>query len=101
MLSKLPLSSKLRLTGYCRATYCGSTYEVVGTGIAFNLLSSNYIPVWGGCLITSVDTLSFLAIQVWGDPNPNPNPNPNPDPNPNPNPDPDPDPELPGHPGVG
>ena len=39
---------------------------MVGTGIAFNLLSSGYIPVWGGCLITSVDTLSFLAIQHFG-----------------------------------
>jgi natural resistance-associated macrophage protein len=40
--------------------------EVVGTGIAFNLLSSGYIPVWAGCLITSVDALSFLAIQRFG-----------------------------------
>ena len=40
--------------------------EVVGTGIAFNLLSSGRIPVWGGCLITSIDALSFLAIQRFG-----------------------------------
>ena len=39
---------------------------MVGTGIAFKLLSSGYIPVWAGCLITSVDALSFLAIQRFG-----------------------------------
>ncbi|KAL1495558.1 hypothetical protein AB1Y20_016921 [Prymnesium parvum] len=40
--------------------------EVVGTGIAINLLSKQIIPVWVGCLITAVDTLSFFAIQYLG-----------------------------------
>ena len=40
--------------------------EVVGTGIAINLISGDRVPVWAGCLITSVDTLSFLAIQYFG-----------------------------------
>lgn len=40
--------------------------EVVGTGISINLITSGYVPVWAGCLITSIDTLSFLAIQYFG-----------------------------------
>ena len=36
--------------------------EVVGSGIAFNLLSGGFIPVWAGCLITVVDTFTFLAM---------------------------------------
>ena len=40
--------------------------EVVGSGIAFNLLSHGSIPIWAGCLITAVDTLTFLAIEYLG-----------------------------------
>jgi len=40
--------------------------EVVGTGVAFNLLSNGAIPVWAGCLITAADTFTFLAVQYFG-----------------------------------
>ena len=40
--------------------------EVVGSGIAFNLLSGGAIPVWAGCLITAFDTVTFLAIGWLG-----------------------------------
>lgn len=38
--------------------------EVVGSAIALNLLSNQAIPVWAGCIITGLDTLTFLAVQV-------------------------------------
>ncbi len=40
--------------------------EVVASGIAFNLLSHGSIPVWVGCLITAVDTITFLAVGYLG-----------------------------------
>lgn len=40
--------------------------EVVGSGIAINLLSNNTIPVWVGCIITGVDTFTFLAVHYLG-----------------------------------
>ena len=40
--------------------------EVVASGIAFNLLSHGSIPVWAGCLITAVDTITFLAVGYLG-----------------------------------
>lgn len=40
--------------------------EVVGSGIAFNLLTNGWLPVWAGCLITGVDTLTFLAVGRLG-----------------------------------
>jgi len=40
--------------------------EVVGTGIAINLLSNKAVPVWAGCLITGIDSFTFLAIQYLG-----------------------------------
>ena len=40
--------------------------EVVGSGIAFNLLTGGWLPVWAGCLITGVDTLTFLAVGRLG-----------------------------------
>ena len=40
--------------------------EVVGCAIALNLLSSGVIPVWVGCLVTGVDTFTFLAVQYFG-----------------------------------
>ena len=39
---------------------------MVASGIAFNLLSSGWIPVWAGCIITAVDTLTFLAVGYLG-----------------------------------
>lgn len=38
--------------------------EVVGSGVALNLLTG--MPVWVGCLITGIDTFTFLAVQYLG-----------------------------------
>lgn len=38
--------------------------EVVGSGVALNLLTG--MPVWLGCLITGIDTFTFLAVQYLG-----------------------------------
>ncbi|XP_059823490.1 natural resistance-associated macrophage protein 2-like isoform X1 [Hypanus sabinus] len=40
--------------------------EVIGTAIAINLLSSQRIPIWGGVLITIVDTFFFLFLDKYG-----------------------------------
>tara|TARA_B110001452_G_scaffold197469_1_gene167391 strand:+ start:1102 stop:1836 length:735 start_codon:yes stop_codon:yes gene_type:complete len=36
--------------------------EVVGSAIAITLLSQGAIPVWAGCIITGLDTFTFLAV---------------------------------------
>ncbi|KAM6928785.1 natural resistance-associated macrophage protein 2-like [Lycodopsis pacificus] len=40
--------------------------EVIGCAIAFNLLSSDRIPLWGGVLITIIDTFVFLFLDKYG-----------------------------------
>lgn len=40
--------------------------EVIGTAIAFSLLSSGRIPLWAGVLITIVDTIFFLFLDKYG-----------------------------------
>ncbi|XP_049624023.1 natural resistance-associated macrophage protein 1 [Suncus etruscus] len=40
--------------------------EVIGTAIAINLLSARWIPLWGGVLITVVDTFFFLFLDNYG-----------------------------------
>ncbi|KAK1151057.1 natural resistance-associated macrophage protein 2 isoform X1 [Acipenser oxyrinchus oxyrinchus] len=40
--------------------------EVIGCAIAFNLLSAGRIPLWGGVLITIVDTFVFLFLDKYG-----------------------------------
>uniref|UniRef100_A0A5F9D0U6 Natural resistance-associated macrophage protein 1 n=1 Tax=Oryctolagus cuniculus TaxID=9986 RepID=A0A5F9D0U6_RABIT len=40
--------------------------EVISTAIAFNLLSARRIPLWGGVLITIVDTFFFLFLDNYG-----------------------------------
>ncbi|XP_012584434.1 PREDICTED: natural resistance-associated macrophage protein 1 [Condylura cristata] len=40
--------------------------EVIGTAIAFSLLSAGRIPLWGGVLITIVDTFVFLFLDNYG-----------------------------------
>ena len=40
--------------------------EVIGTAIAFSLLSNGAIPLWGGVLITIVDTVVFLFLDKYG-----------------------------------
>ncbi|XP_072304988.1 natural resistance-associated macrophage protein 2-like [Eucyclogobius newberryi] len=40
--------------------------EVIGCAIAFRLLSSGRIPLWGGVLITIIDTFFFLILDKYG-----------------------------------
>ncbi|XP_070824325.1 natural resistance-associated macrophage protein 2-like isoform X1 [Chaetodon trifascialis] len=40
--------------------------EVIGCAIAFNLLSAGRIPLWGGVLITIIDTFVFLFLDKYG-----------------------------------
>eukprot|EP00965_Chrysotila_dentata_P030685 1021787-Pleurochrysis_carterae.AAC.2 len=40
--------------------------EVVGSAIALNLLTDGYVPVVVGCIITALDTFTFLAVQYMG-----------------------------------
>ncbi|XP_011261506.1 protein Malvolio isoform X1 [Camponotus floridanus] len=40
--------------------------EVIGTAIALYLLSNKVIPIWGGVLITVVDTFTFLFLDKYG-----------------------------------
>uniref|UniRef100_A0A4W5LMW6 Solute carrier family 11 member 2 n=1 Tax=Hucho hucho TaxID=62062 RepID=A0A4W5LMW6_9TELE len=40
--------------------------EVIGCAIAFNLLSVGRIPLWGGVLITIIDTFVFLFLDKYG-----------------------------------
>ncbi|XP_040917135.1 natural resistance-associated macrophage protein 2-like isoform X3 [Toxotes jaculatrix] len=40
--------------------------EVIGCAIAFYLLSSGRIPLWGGVLITILDTFVFLFLDKYG-----------------------------------
>ncbi|XP_012275120.1 protein Malvolio isoform X2 [Orussus abietinus] len=40
--------------------------EVIGTAIAISLLSNKLIPLWGGVLITVVDTFTFLFLDKYG-----------------------------------
>ncbi|XP_017769455.1 PREDICTED: protein Malvolio-like [Nicrophorus vespilloides] len=40
--------------------------EVIGTGISIYLLSMKVVPLWAGCLITIVDTFTFLFLDKYG-----------------------------------
>ena len=40
--------------------------EVVGSAIAFHVLSNGSVPLWAGCIITGLDTFSFLFLQQMG-----------------------------------
>ncbi|XP_029450807.1 natural resistance-associated macrophage protein 2 isoform X4 [Rhinatrema bivittatum] len=40
--------------------------EVIGSAIAINLLSVGIIPLWGGVLITIIDTFVFLFLDKYG-----------------------------------
>nr|XP_033336654.1 protein Malvolio isoform X1 [Megalopta genalis]XP_033336655.1 protein Malvolio isoform X1 [Megalopta genalis]XP_033336656.1 protein Malvolio isoform X1 [Megalopta genalis] len=40
--------------------------EVIGTAIALSLLTNKAIPIWGGVLITVVDTFTFLLLDKYG-----------------------------------
>ncbi|XP_012152502.1 solute carrier family member malvolio isoform X7 [Megachile rotundata] len=40
--------------------------EVIGTAIALSLLTNGAIPIWGGVLITVIDTFTFLLLDKYG-----------------------------------
>ena len=40
--------------------------EVIGTAIAFYILSNGKIPLYGGVLITIADTFTFLLLDKYG-----------------------------------
>ncbi|CAM6083362.1 unnamed protein product [Calypogeia fissa] len=40
--------------------------EVIGSAIAFRILSNGYIPLWAGVLITGVDGFLFLSLETFG-----------------------------------
>jgi len=40
--------------------------EVIGTAIAIFMLSNQAIPLWAGCLITLLDTFTFLFLDSYG-----------------------------------
>ena len=40
--------------------------EVIGTAIAFYVLTNKSIPLWGGVLITVLDTFTFLGLDKYG-----------------------------------
>lgn len=48
------------------AVIASDIQEVVGSGIAITLLSNGWIPVWVGCIITGLDTFTFLAVHYLG-----------------------------------
>lgn len=48
------------------AVIASDIQEVVGSGIAINLLSNGHIAVWVGCVITGMDTFTFLAVHYLG-----------------------------------
>ena len=39
---------------------------VIGTAISISILSNQTIPLWGGVIITILDTLTFLFIDKYG-----------------------------------
>jgi natural resistance-associated macrophage protein len=48
------------------AVIASDIQEVVGSGIAITLLTNGFIPVWVGCIITGLDTFTFLAVHYLG-----------------------------------
>mmetsp|Transcript_26789 Transcript_26789/g.90350 ORF Transcript_26789/g.90350 Transcript_26789/m.90350 type:complete len:593 (-) Transcript_26789:148-1926(-) len=48
------------------AVIAADIQEVVGSAIALSLLSGGWVPLWLGCIITGLDTFTFLAVQQLG-----------------------------------
>lgn len=40
--------------------------EVIGSALAIGILSNGKIPLWGGALITGIDTFTFLLLERYG-----------------------------------
>lgn len=82
LAARLGVVSGQHLAQLCRATYpktprlilwvmmevaiIGSdVQEVIGSAIAIQLLTNGYIPLWGGVLVTALDTLTFLFMENY------------------------------------
>lgn len=48
------------------AVVAADIQEVVGSGIAIYILTNGRVAVWIGCIITGVDTFTFLAVHYLG-----------------------------------
>merc|ERR1719384_2339760 len=65
--AKYPTSVRIGLWLCTEVAIIGSDMqEVIGTAIALYLLSDRYIPLWGGVLITVIDTFTFLGLDKYG-----------------------------------
>ncbi|CAG0880573.1 unnamed protein product [Cyprideis torosa] len=65
--SQYPLFPRILLWLMVEVAIVGSDMqEVIGTAIAFYLLSNKRIPLWGGVLITIADTFTFLFLDRYG-----------------------------------
>lgn len=63
----LPLFPRISLWLMIEVAIIGSDMqEVIGTAIAFYLLSLRHIPLWAGVLITIFDTFFFLFLDKYG-----------------------------------
>ncbi|XP_052254510.1 uncharacterized protein LOC127860466 isoform X1 [Dreissena polymorpha] len=64
---EFPLVPRLVLWIMMEIAIIGSDIqEVIGSGIAINLLSSGKVPIWAGVLITGADTFTFLFLENYG-----------------------------------
>jgi natural resistance-associated macrophage protein len=41
-------------------------HQVIGTAIAIFMLSAGKVPLWAGCIITLLDTFTFLFLDTYG-----------------------------------
>ncbi|CAI5448125.1 unnamed protein product [Caenorhabditis angaria] len=65
--SYYPKGPRLALWIFVESAIIGSDMqEVIGTAIAFYLLSNGVIPLWAGVLITITDTFTFLFLEKYG-----------------------------------
>jgi NRAMP (natural resistance-associated macrophage protein)-like metal ion transporter len=65
--SQYPIAPRLLLWILVEIAIIGSDMqEVIGTAIAFYLLSNKAIPLWAGVLITVADTFTFLFLDKYG-----------------------------------
>eukprot|EP00043_Microstomoeca_roanoka_P012515 m.121341 g.121341 ORF g.121341 m.121341 type:complete len:220 (-) comp15519_c0_seq12:204-863(-) len=81
--ARLGVTNGRHLAQVCRAAYgmpskitlwvmmeiaiiASDVQEVIGSAIAINILSNGAIPLWGGSLITAIDTFTFLFLESWG-----------------------------------
>jgi NRAMP (natural resistance-associated macrophage protein)-like metal ion transporter len=82
LASRLGIVTGMNLAEHCRAQYSfypriglwlmmelaiigSDIQEVIGSAYAINLLSQNTIPIWGGVLITGLDTFTFLFMEMY------------------------------------